>query len=128
VLPPTPSRRSSGGQGSIGYDDSDVSTYSHLPVARIRNPAGRYLRPDAPDITQALTRATVDEDPGSPDFLQENLNDVYTYANPLSYPRYLDPDGQTQADLPVVREQGLSADEARARELLAKYAKLPEGA
>jgi ABC-type phosphate transport system substrate-binding protein len=42
--------------------------------------------PTAANITAALTQAVVDTNPRSPAYLQVNLDKVYTYANPASYP------------------------------------------
>jgi ABC-type phosphate transport system substrate-binding protein len=55
-------------------------------VARLRNPAGRYVLPVQADVTIALTQAVIDENPRSPNFLQQNLNRLYVYRNPKSYP------------------------------------------
>jgi len=55
-------------------------------VAALRNPAGRYVLPSATNVTVALTAAQIDENPHSADFLQQNLDRVYTFRNPRSYP------------------------------------------
>jgi hypothetical protein len=55
-------------------------------VVQLRNPAGKYVLPTAANVTTALTRAVINEDAHSRNFLQQNLNRVYTYANPGSYP------------------------------------------
>ena len=52
----------------------------------MENPAGYYVLPTASNVAVALTQAQIDEDPSSPDFLQQNLDDVYTYKDPRSYP------------------------------------------
>lgn len=74
------------GNGAIGYDEYGYALSSRYPVARLRNPAGKYVLPTAVNVTAALTAATIDENPRSPDYLQENLNPVYTFRNPESYP------------------------------------------
>lgn len=72
--------------GAIGYDEFAFALGAHLPVVRLRNPAGRYVLPTPVAVTTALTRAVIDENQRSPNFLQENLDAVYTYRNPKSYP------------------------------------------
>jgi ABC-type phosphate transport system substrate-binding protein len=72
--------------GAIGYDEYAYALASGYPVVRLRNPAGRYVLPTARNVTVALTQAIVNENPSSPNYLQQNLDNVYTYKNPESYP------------------------------------------
>jgi ABC-type phosphate transport system substrate-binding protein len=74
------------GNGSIGYAEYAYALGAHYPVARLRNPAGRYVLPTAASVTTALTRAVINEDARSVNFLQQNLARVYTGTNPASYP------------------------------------------
>ncbi len=74
------------GNGSIGFDESIFATQAKAQVARVRNPAGRYVLPTAHNVTVALTQASINENPRSANYLQENLNKVYVYDNPDSYP------------------------------------------
>jgi len=55
-------------------------------VAELRNPAGKYVLPTAANVTTALSRAVINEDPHSRNFLQQDLTRVYTDTNPASYP------------------------------------------
>jgi ABC-type phosphate transport system substrate-binding protein len=72
--------------GAIGYDEYDYAFAAQVPVTYLRNPAGRYVLPLAANVTTALSRAVVNGDHSSPDFLQEDLDGVYTDKNPASYP------------------------------------------
>jgi ABC-type phosphate transport system substrate-binding protein len=74
------------GNGSIGYTEYAYPLNAHVPVAALRNPAGKYVLPTAADVTTALTQAVINFDAHSRNFLQQNLNKVYTYTNPGSYP------------------------------------------
>jgi len=74
------------GNGSIGYVEYAYALVAHQPVAKLRNPAGKYVLPTAANVTTALTRAVIDFQAHSRNFLQQNLNKVYTYTNPRSYP------------------------------------------
>jgi ABC-type phosphate transport system substrate-binding protein len=72
--------------GAIGYDEYAYALNSKVPVAALRNPAGRYVLPRAANVTVALRRAKINENPHSIDFLQQNLDSVYTFRDPRSYP------------------------------------------
>ncbi|MGO8961783.1 MAG: substrate-binding domain-containing protein [Streptosporangiaceae bacterium] len=74
------------GQGAIGYVEYAYALNAHWPVAEIRNAAGRYVLPTAVNVMIALKRAIINENPRSPEFLQEDLDQVYTDPNPRSYP------------------------------------------
>jgi hypothetical protein len=52
----------------------------------MENPAGYYVLPSASNVAVALTQAQINEDPSSANFLQQDLDDVYTYTDPRSYP------------------------------------------
>jgi len=74
------------GNGAIGYDEYAYALNSHYPVVKVLNPAGYYVLPSASNVAVALTKAVINETPGSPDFLQQNLDSVYTFTDPRSYP------------------------------------------
>ena len=74
------------GNGAIGYDEYAYALNSHYPVVKLLNPAGYYVLPTASNVAVALTRAVIVEDSSSPDFLQQNLDSVYTFTDPRSYP------------------------------------------
>jgi ABC-type phosphate transport system substrate-binding protein len=77
---------SSFGNGSIGYDEYAYALNAHFPVVKVLNPAGYYVLPSASNVAVALTKAVINEDAASPDFLQQNLDSVYTFTDPRSYP------------------------------------------
>ncbi|MGN6792492.1 MAG: substrate-binding domain-containing protein [Streptosporangiaceae bacterium] len=74
------------GNGAIGYDEYAYALNSHYPVVKVLNPAGYYVLPTASNVAIALTKAVINEDSGSPDFLQQDLDAVYTFSDPRSYP------------------------------------------
>ncbi len=74
------------GQGAIGYDEYAYALNSHYPVVSVLNPAGYYVQPSASNVAVALTKAIINEDPSSPNFLQQDLDNVYTFTDPRSYP------------------------------------------
>ena len=77
---------SSYGEGAIGYDEYAYALNAHWPVVAMENPAGYYVLPTASNVAVALTQAQINEDQSSPDFLQQNLDSVYSYTDPRSYP------------------------------------------
>jgi ABC-type phosphate transport system substrate-binding protein len=77
---------SSYGEGAIGYDEYAYALNAHWPVVAMENPAGYYVLPSASNVAVALTQAQINEDPSSPNFLQQDLDNVYTYTDPRSYP------------------------------------------
>lgn len=77
---------SSYGEGSIGYDEYAYALNAHYPVVKVLNPAGYYVLPSASNVAVALTQAIINENASSPDYLQQNLDNVYTYNDPRSYP------------------------------------------
>lgn len=77
---------STAGNGAIGYDEYAYPLNSDYPVLKLRNPAGKYVLPAAANVTAALTQAAIDTNPRSPRYLQVNLDKVYRYKNPASYP------------------------------------------
>jgi ABC-type phosphate transport system substrate-binding protein len=77
---------SSYANGAIGYDEYAYALNSHYPVVKVLNPAGYYVLPTASNVAVALTQAQINEDRSSTDFLQQDLDNVYTYTDPRSYP------------------------------------------
>jgi ABC-type phosphate transport system substrate-binding protein len=77
---------SSYGNGAIGYDEYAYALNSHYPVVAMLNADGYYVLPSAGNVSVALTQAQINEDPSSPNFLQQDLDDVYSYKDPRSYP------------------------------------------
>ncbi len=77
---------SSYGEGSIGYDEYAYALNAHYPVVQLLNPAGYFVGPTASNVAVALTKAEIDEDRSSPNFLQQDLDSVYTFNDPRSYP------------------------------------------
>jgi ABC-type phosphate transport system substrate-binding protein len=74
------------GNGSIGYDEYAYALNSHYPVVKVLNPGGYFVLPSASNVAVALTHAKINEDASSSDFLQQDLDPVYTFKDPRSYP------------------------------------------
>ncbi|WP_285696004.1 substrate-binding domain-containing protein [Actinomadura sp. NBRC 104412] len=65
---------------SIGYDEFGYAIKHGVDVAWVKNGAGKWTKPYALNISEALRDATL-----RPDLSQE-LSGVYTSKNPLAYP------------------------------------------
>src|SRR5258707_9941374 len=74
------------GNGAIGYDEYAYALNAHYPVVKMLNPAGYYVLPSASNVAVALTKAVIVENQHSPMFLQQELDSVYTFTDPRSYP------------------------------------------
>jgi ABC-type phosphate transport system substrate-binding protein len=74
------------GEGAIGYDEYAYALNSGYPVVQLLNPDNYFVGPSASNVAVALTKAIIDNDQHSPNFLQQNLNPVYTFKDPRSYP------------------------------------------
>ncbi|MEV4561085.1 substrate-binding domain-containing protein [Kitasatospora sp. NPDC049285] len=79
------------GIGAIGYDEYAFAKRSNWPVVKVLNPAGYYSLPTASNVAVALTAAKirgVDDSTSTddPNYLQQNLDGVYTNGDPRSYP------------------------------------------
>jgi phosphate transport system substrate-binding protein len=78
---------SSAGNGSIGFDEYSYAIFDHnWPVAKLENTAGYFTAPDQYNVAVSLTQAQINYDKSSPNYLLENLNNVYTYNDPRDYP------------------------------------------
>jgi phosphate transport system substrate-binding protein len=72
--------------GSIGYVEYSYALSQNYPVAKILNKAGYYTLPTQYNVAVALEKAQINMDTSSPDYLLQNLNDVYTDSDPRTYP------------------------------------------
>jgi ABC-type phosphate transport system substrate-binding protein len=77
---------SSSGDGSIGLEEDSYALASDYPVVSVLNADGKFVQPTAANVTTALTKAVINENPKSKNFLQQNLSRVYTNKAPGSYP------------------------------------------
>ena len=72
--------------GAIGYDEYAYALNNNIPVVKVLNPAGYYVKPTASNVAIALQKARIDENPRDLTFLMQNLDQVYRYRDPRSYP------------------------------------------
>jgi ABC-type phosphate transport system substrate-binding protein len=72
--------------GAIGYDEYAYALDSDIPVVAVQNAAGYDVLPTASNVAIALQKASINEDPNSVDYLMQNLQSVYGYTDPRTYP------------------------------------------
>ena len=76
---------SSAANGSIGYVEYSYPLGKDYPVAKIENAAGYFTLPTQYNVAVALTQANINNDVNSPDYLLQDLTNVYTYNDPRTY-------------------------------------------
>jgi ABC-type phosphate transport system substrate-binding protein len=77
---------SSAANGSIGYVEYSFALSANYPVVKLLNSAGYFTLPTQYNDAVALEAAQINEDPSSPNYLLQNLDNVYTNPDPRSYP------------------------------------------
>jgi phosphate transport system substrate-binding protein len=71
--------------GSIGYVEYSYALGQNYPVAKIENKSGYFTLPTQYNVAVALTKAIINEDKSSPNYLLQNLDNVYTDTDPRTY-------------------------------------------
>lgn len=77
---------SSEANGSIGYVEYSYALSENYPVAQMLNAAGYYTLPTQYNVAVALERAQINMNKASPNYLLQNLDNVYTDPDPRTYP------------------------------------------
>jgi ABC-type phosphate transport system substrate-binding protein len=78
--------KSSGANGSIGLEEYSYPLLANFPSAKLLNKAGYFTLPTQYNVAVALTRAQINQDPTSPDYLLQNLDNVYVNPDRRTYP------------------------------------------
>ncbi|WP_456694854.1 substrate-binding domain-containing protein [Aeromicrobium sp. P5_D10] len=74
------------GQGTIGYVEYSYPVNKNYPVVKVLNRAGYFVEPTQYNVAVALTRAKINQDKGSQNYLTSILDGVYTASDPRAYP------------------------------------------
>ena len=77
---------SSSANGSIGYVEYSFALSANYPVVKVLNQAGYFSLPTQYNDAVALEAAQINNDPNSPNYLLQNLDNVYTNPDPRTYP------------------------------------------
>ncbi|MFL4906628.1 phosphate ABC transporter substrate-binding protein PstS [Streptomyces sp. MMS24-I2-30] len=78
--------RQASGEGAITYVEYSYARNANFPVAKVLNKADYYVEPTASSVAVALTKAEINEDSRSVNYLTQKLDNVYTYGDPRTYP------------------------------------------
>jgi phosphate transport system substrate-binding protein len=77
---------SGAGNGTIGFDEYSYALGANFPVAKVRNAAGYYTAPTQYNDAVALTKAIINQNPASADYLTQDLHQVYVNPDIRTYP------------------------------------------
>jgi phosphate ABC transporter phosphate-binding protein len=72
--------------GSITYVEYSYALNTGFPVAKVLNKSGYYVEPTPSNTAVGLTKAVVNTNAGSADYLTANLQGVYTNKDKRAYP------------------------------------------
>ncbi|MFE4666215.1 phosphate ABC transporter substrate-binding protein PstS [Streptomyces sp. NPDC056716] len=73
-------------EGAITYVEYSYARNAGFPVAKLLNESGYYVEPTASSVAVALTKAEINNDPRSADYLTQDLDSVYTFGDRRTYP------------------------------------------
>jgi phosphate ABC transporter phosphate-binding protein len=77
---------SAAANGAIGYDEYSYALGKNYPVVQLENKAGYFNAPTQYNVAVALTKAKINMDKSSPDYLLQNLDGVYSMPDKRAYP------------------------------------------
>ncbi|MGP4013328.1 phosphate ABC transporter substrate-binding protein PstS [Streptomyces sp. 4N124] len=73
-------------EGAITYVEYSYARNAGFPVVKVLNKSGYYVEPTASSVAVALTRAQINNDPRSANYLTQRLDNVYTFGDRRTYP------------------------------------------
>jgi phosphate transport system substrate-binding protein len=76
---------STAGDGAIGYDEYTYALGKNYPVVQLENKAGYFTSPTQYNVAVALTKAQINMNPKSADYLLQDLSGVYVNPDPRAY-------------------------------------------
>ncbi len=74
------------GNGTIGYVEYSYPVNKKYPVVKLLNKAGYFVEPTQYNVAVALTKARINTDTSSQDYLTQILDGVYNAKDPRAYP------------------------------------------
>jgi phosphate transport system substrate-binding protein len=77
---------SSEANGAIGYVEYSFPLSVQYPVIKVLNSAGYFTLPTQYNVAVSLEAAQINMDKSSPNYLLQNLTNVYTDPDPRTYP------------------------------------------
>jgi phosphate transport system substrate-binding protein len=76
---------SSAANGAIGYDEYSYALAAKFPVAKLENSAGYFTAPTQYAVAVALVQAIINNNPSDPNYLLQDLHNVYVDPDPRAY-------------------------------------------
>lgn len=73
-------------EGAIGYVNYSYALQAGFPVAKMLNAAGYYTEPTPNNVAVSLLKAKINTDASSPDYLTQQLDEVYSNPDRRTYP------------------------------------------
>ncbi|HYN75108.1 MAG TPA: phosphate ABC transporter substrate-binding protein PstS, partial [Candidatus Limnocylindria bacterium] len=73
-------------EGTITYVEYSYSLNTGFPAVKVLNNAGYYTLPKASNVAVGLLKATINNNPSSPQYLTQDLTGVYNNTDARSYP------------------------------------------
>jgi phosphate ABC transporter phosphate-binding protein len=101
------------GNGTIGYVEYAYPVNKDYPVVKVLNKGGFYVEPTQYNVAVALTKAQINEDKSSKDYLTQILTGVYRATDPRAYPLssysyMIVPTGATDQRMTTAKRQTLA--------------------
>ncbi|MCZ4499168.1 MAG: phosphate transporter substrate-binding protein PhoT family [Marmoricola sp.] len=101
------------GNGTIGYVEYSYPRNAHYPVVKLLNSGGYYVEPTQYNVAVALTKAKINQDKSSPDYLTQILDGVYRAKDARAYPMssysyMIIPTGKTDRRMTTAKRQTLA--------------------
>ncbi|MCW2673219.1 MAG: phosphate transporter substrate-binding protein PhoT family [Frankiales bacterium] len=99
--------------GAIGYDEFSYALGKNFPVAKLENAGGYFTQPTQYNVAVALTKAKINTNKSSPNYLLQDLSSVYTYTDRRTYPLssysyMIIPTGSSDARMTTAKRQTLA--------------------
>jgi phosphate ABC transporter phosphate-binding protein len=77
---------SAAANGVITYDEYSYALAKNFPVVKLENANGYFTLPTQYNVAVALTKAQINTDKASPNYLLQNLSGVYSHPDARTYP------------------------------------------
>lgn len=101
------------GNGTIGYVEYSYPVNAHYPVVKVLNQGGYFVEPTQYNVAVALTKAQINQDKSSQNYLTQVLDGVYRASDPRAYPLssysyMIIPTGATDRRMTTAKRQTLA--------------------
>ncbi|MBT2412805.1 phosphate ABC transporter substrate-binding protein PstS [Streptomyces sp. ISL-12] len=109
--------RQASGEGAITYVEYSYAKNTGFPVAKVLNKADYYVEPTAASVAVALTKAQINDNKKSVNYLTQILDGVYDNADDRTYPL----SSYSYMILPTAVEAGFTKDKGNSLGTFSRY-------